>query len=88
MGGGEPSQNLLKLVREDLRLPLRTALYQAAHDRGNVVVENLQVRTDEGLKTINLLIRPVLREEDTTRGFILVIFEEAEQKQRAKEDSL
>ncbi len=87
VGGGEPSQNLLKLVREDLRLPLRTALYQAAHDRGNVVVENLEVTTDEGLKTINLLIRPVLREEDTTRGFILVIFEEAEQKQRAKADS-
>ena len=84
VGGGEPSHNLLKLVREDLRLPLRTALYQAAHDRGNVVVENLEVTTAEGLKTINLLIQPVLREEDTTRGFILVVFEEAEQKQRAE----
>src|SRR5262249_55607213 len=29
IAGGEPSQNLLKLVRQELRLELRSALYQA-----------------------------------------------------------
>ena len=84
VSGGEPSHNLLKLVREELRLRLRTALYQAMQDGTNVDVHGLEVSTDEGLKTINLMVRPVLREEDATRGFILVIFEEADKEELAK----
>ncbi len=34
--GGEPSHNLLKAIRPELRLELRTALYQAAQKRTNV----------------------------------------------------
>ncbi len=81
LSGGEPSHNLLKLVREELRLSLRTALYQAVQDGINVDVHGLEVTTDEGLKTINLMVRPVLREEDPTRGYILVIFEEADNEE-------
>ena len=73
--GGEPSHNLLKLVRPELRLELRTALYQAVNDRINVDTHPLTVATDEGIHTVNILVRPVLREEDTTRGFVLVLFE-------------
>lgn len=77
MGGGEPSHNLLKIVRPELRLELRTALYQAVHDRTNVEASGLKVTTDDGVQTINIIVRPVLRGEHTTRGFILVLFEEA-----------
>jgi two-component system, chemotaxis family, CheB/CheR fusion protein len=84
LSGGEPSHNLLKLAREELRLSLRTALYQAVQDGINVDVHGLEVATDQGLKTINLMVRPVLREEDATRGYILVIFEEADQEEVAK----
>ncbi|HEY2975674.1 MAG TPA: chemotaxis protein CheB [Pyrinomonadaceae bacterium] len=76
MGGGEPSHNLLRIVRPELRLELRTALYQAVHDRTNVEVPGLRVDTDNGFRMVNIIVRPVLREEDTTRGFILVLFEE------------
>jgi two-component system, chemotaxis family, CheB/CheR fusion protein len=73
--GGEPSQNLLKLVRPDLRLELRTALYQAVQRRMNVEAQNIEVVIDSQTETVNIHVRPVLRENDTARGFLLVLFE-------------
>lgn len=75
IAGGDPTYNLLRIVRPELRLSLRTALYQAIQDRINVEARGLHVETEEGLETVNLLVRPVLREEDPSRGFILVVFE-------------
>lgn len=75
--GGDPSHNLMKVIRPELRLELRTALYQAVHDRINVEVRDLRVATDDSLQTINIMIRPVLRDDDLKRGFLLVLFEDA-----------
>jgi len=85
--GGEPSQNLLKLVRPELRLDLRSAIYQAIHKKTAVEVQNLPVTTDnQKIETINLHIKPVLRNDDIARGFILVLFEPtAEKKDKEKE---
>ncbi|HKE56387.1 MAG TPA: CheR family methyltransferase [Pyrinomonadaceae bacterium] len=87
VSGGEPSVNLLKIVRPELRLELRTALYQAVHDRINVEAKGLRVSTDEGIKTLNILVRPVLREEDVTRGFVLVLFVEAKEETQGAEET-
>jgi two-component system CheB/CheR fusion protein len=76
LGGGEPSHNLLKIVRPELRLELRMALYQAVHDRTNIEVPGLKVDTTDGTQIVNIIVRPVLREEDAARGFLLVLFEE------------
>jgi two-component system CheB/CheR fusion protein len=77
MAGGEPSHNVLKLVRPELRLELRTALYQAVQNRTNVEARGLRLRVEDRTQTINLLVKPVLRDGDLARGFILVVFEEA-----------
>jgi two-component system CheB/CheR fusion protein len=74
--GGEPTLNLLNIVRPELRLELRTALYQAAQDNTNVETRELQVRIDNRLEIVKLKVRPVLRADDATRGFLLVLFEE------------
>ncbi|MGH9908368.1 MAG: CheR family methyltransferase, partial [Pyrinomonadaceae bacterium] len=79
LGAGQPSHNLLKIIRPELRLELRTALYQAVSDRTNVETRGLRAVTDDGTRTVNILVRPVLRDGDTTRGFILVLFEETDQ---------
>ncbi|HKX29834.1 MAG TPA: CheR family methyltransferase [Blastocatellia bacterium] len=76
MGGGEPSHNLLKIVRPELRLELRTALYQAIQKRTNVEARGLRINVDGRNRAINLVVRPVLRENDSARGFILILFEE------------
>jgi two-component system, chemotaxis family, CheB/CheR fusion protein len=81
--GGEPSNNLLRVVRPELRLDLRTALYQAVQKRANVEARGLQVRVNDRTQIVNLIVRPVMRDDDPARGFILVIFEEVQEKERS-----
>ncbi len=75
MGGGEPTTDILKLIRQDLHLPLRTALYQAVQKGTNVEVKNLALQINGRAEVINLHVRPVLRPNDTARGFLLLVFE-------------
>ncbi|HVF27128.1 MAG TPA: CheR family methyltransferase, partial [Pyrinomonadaceae bacterium] len=77
VAGGEPSNNLLKVIRPELRLELRSALYQAVGRRTNLEVKNLIVQSDGRRETINIHVRPVLRPDDAARGFLLVLFEPA-----------
>lgn len=74
--GGEPSNNLLKLIRPELRLELRTALYQALQRKTNVESRNLKIKLNDHTETINIHVRPVLQEGDTAQGFILILFEQ------------
>ncbi len=80
IAGGEPSQNLLKLVKPELRLELRSALYQAVQRRSAVEARGLKVNINDHPETLNIHVRPVLREGDTARGFILVLFEASAEK--------
>ncbi len=75
IGGGEISQNLLKLVKPELRMELRSALYQAMQRQSVVEARGLKVGVDDKTETINIHVRPVLRHDDMARGYILVIFE-------------
>src|SRR5205085_3942710 len=77
VAGGEPSHNLLDLVRPEIRIELRTALYQAAQNRTSVEARGLPVRLDGGTRHVNLLVRPVFGEGDPAHGYILVVFEDA-----------
>jgi two-component system CheB/CheR fusion protein len=78
VGGGEPSKNLLKLVRQELRLELRSALYQAVQRHSAVETRQLKVTIDDRTETITMHVRPVLQTSDVARGFILVLFERVE----------
>lgn len=79
--GGEPSNNILKLIKPELRQKLRTALYQALQKQTNIEVKNLPVKINGNTEIINLHVRPVLRTNDTAHGFILLIFESSQDKQ-------
>src|SRR4030095_4540277 len=74
--GGEPTNSLLKLIRPELRLDVRTALHHALHIGTPVQTRLIDVSTNHGTKRVNVLVRPVLREGDPNHGFILVIFQE------------
>lgn len=78
--GGEPSTNIFKMIKQELRPKLRTALYQAEQKRVNIEVKNLPVIADSETKIINLHVRPVFRKNDTARGFILIVFEPLDEK--------
>ena len=76
--GGEPTFNLLKVIRRELRLELRTALYQAVQRNTNVEAKNLKIEIGGATEAINIHVRPILQENDAARGFILVLFETAQ----------
>ncbi|HUR96644.1 MAG TPA: CheR family methyltransferase [Pyrinomonadaceae bacterium] len=73
--GGDASNNLLKLINPELRLELRSALYQAVQKKANIVARGIDVEIGNETETLNIHVRPVLGNEDTARGFILVVFE-------------
>jgi two-component system, chemotaxis family, CheB/CheR fusion protein len=72
---GDPSVNLLKVIRPELRLELRTALYQAVQRKTDIRLNELKVCFESGTELINILIRPILRPFEGTSGLVLVVFE-------------
>lgn len=85
MTGGEPSQNLLKLVRQDLRLELRSALYQAVQRQTAVDAKGLQVNLDGQTENLTIHIRPIFRQGDVANGLILIIFERNAEEEARQE---
>jgi two-component system CheB/CheR fusion protein len=75
--GGSLSTNLLALICPELRLELRSTLYQAAHKKTDVESRTIPVPVRDETKFIKMRIRPVLSEEDVARGLFLVLLEEA-----------
>ena len=75
--GGEPTKNLLELIKPELRLALKSSLYQAVQNRTHVEARRQNVSTDVGLQSINLIVRPVFSSDDSKRGLVLVLFEQA-----------
>jgi two-component system, chemotaxis family, CheB/CheR fusion protein len=76
VSGGEPTNNLLRLIRPELRLELRTALYNSVQNRIAVETPSVEIPTDGSIAKIRMSVRSVFRETDATRGFILVLFRE------------
>jgi two-component system, chemotaxis family, CheB/CheR fusion protein len=75
--GGEPTRDLLAMVRPELRPDLRTALHQASTERSAVHVERILVSFEDGDRYVDLTVKPVLRDGDPARGYFLVVFTEA-----------
>ncbi|HEX5110481.1 MAG TPA: CheR family methyltransferase [Vicinamibacterales bacterium] len=88
ISGGEPSRDVLKLVRQELRGDLRTALHQAGRQRANVEVRGVRLEGELRDRRVNIYVRPVLREGDPAKGFFLILFEEAEVPDTVPEPSL
>jgi two-component system CheB/CheR fusion protein len=82
--GGEPSLNLLSLVRPELRLELRAALYQATQKKIDVEARTVALRVGDETRLISIQVKPVLSEEDNARGFILVVFAEPHEAEAAE----
>lgn len=75
--GGEPSNNLLKVVHPDLRADLRTALFTARQDGQTAEYRSLTVRIDGENRFVNLRVYPS-DVPDAEGVYLLVIFEETE----------
>jgi len=75
--GGEPSLNLTTLVHPQLRLELRTALYQATHTGKSVEARRVRLERDGRHYYVNMVVRP-FRDNEAGSDYMLVIFDEVE----------
>ena len=78
MGGGEPSRNLLTLVLPELRLELRSAIYQASQNAASVECRPVALTEKQELGTVAMTVRP-FRDDDAETDFLLVLFNCVEQ---------
>jgi two-component system CheB/CheR fusion protein len=75
---GEPSRNLIALVEPELRLELRTALFQAIQSGKSVETRRISMERNERVFYVNITARPVF-DVNTTTDFVLVLFHKVEQ---------
>ncbi len=73
---GGASLNLLKMAREGIKLPLRSAIHEAKKQNSPVRTEGLQVKFNGRLKELNLEVLPV-KAPHPGEGYFLILFEDA-----------
>jgi two-component system CheB/CheR fusion protein len=71
---GEASFNLMKMVKEEFKLELQTAVYLARKRKESVTRENIQFRDDGQVKEANLEVTPI-QIPQSNETFFLVLFE-------------
>ncbi|MGB6056062.1 MAG: CheR family methyltransferase [Burkholderiaceae bacterium] len=76
--GGEPSRNLISLVYPELRVELRTALFQARQSGKSVEARRVQLPRDDRVFYVNMIVRP-FHDEEAADDFLLVLFDEVEE---------
>ena len=87
--GGEPSRDLLSMIRPELRPDLRTALLEAGTKHTVVDIRDVPVVLDGEIRRVDISVKPVLRDGDPARGFILITFNEGvERNSEQKEPSV
>jgi two-component system CheB/CheR fusion protein len=76
--GGEPSHNLLSLVHPELRLELRTALFQAVQSNKSVEARRVRLQRNDRNYFVNMVAKP-FRDHQADADFVLVLFDEVEE---------
>ena len=72
---GDASFNVIKMAREGIRLPLRTAIHEAKKQAAPVRNEGLQVKFNGQFKEVNLEVIP-LKAPHPGEGHYLILFED------------
>ncbi len=74
---GEPSRNLLTVINPDLRLELRTALFQALQQGKRVEAESVRFPHGETSSCVNITVHP-FHDEASGTDVVAVFFNEAD----------
>lgn len=72
---GEPSFNIFKMAKDDIRYSLSIALHKAVQQHTTIVENDVRITDDSGVRLIDLVIRPVDKEK-VAHEMYMVIFEE------------
>ena len=75
---GEPSHNLLTVIQPELRLELRTALFQALRSGKSIEARKVRIQRDGKDRQVNMIARPVHDAEVSSGPLVLVQFDEVD----------
>lgn len=75
VAGGEPSRNILALIIPDLRLELRSAIFQSLQTGGLIACRPVALASDGVAKLVAMNVR-TFRDEDSAADYLLVQFVE------------
>ncbi|WP_152603081.1 CheR family methyltransferase [Caballeronia sordidicola] len=76
--GGEPSSNMIAVVLPELRLDLRTALFQAAQTGNSVEARRVKLQRNGLSSYVNMTVRP-FHDAAADADFLLVLFDEVQE---------
>ena len=80
---GAASLNIIDQARQGLRIVLRSAIREAVSSRQPVIRENVVVRTPDGLRPIDLVVRPVA-ETHKASNLLAVVFQPAKSRDKGR----
>ena len=83
--GGEPTTNLLRVVHPNLRIGLRTALFQAAETNLPVKVPHVPMETEGAQRLLDIRVSPA---REAAPGFLIVVFDVQEPLQQTVEEEV
>lgn len=72
---GEPSLNIMKMVRKDLHVELMTTIHKAIKTKKTVTKKGIQIKDHGNLRIVNLEVKPLL-EPKSFEGLALVLFDD------------
>jgi two-component system CheB/CheR fusion protein len=70
--------NLLKLVPNDLSIPISTAVRKAIKENERVIARNVKLTTDTKERTITIIVKPYLVQKTYMQPFLFIILKEEE----------
>jgi len=74
MPTGEPSYNLLKIAREDIRYQLSILLHKCQKEKKPVTCEDMNIAINGDIVPINIVVKPIT-DPGIKKGFLMVLFE-------------
>ncbi|MBT1695739.1 PAS domain-containing protein [Fulvivirgaceae bacterium PWU4] len=76
--------NLLKLVSPDLSVALGMSIRRAIHEQEKTVMRNVRIVDGNLERSVNILVKPYLQQQEYQQAFLFVIIQEQEKHKRIK----
>ncbi|MBI5218598.1 MAG: PAS domain S-box protein [Bacteroidia bacterium] len=80
---GEPSNNIIQMAREGLRMHLANAIYKVAAEKKEVKYENLKINSNGATNMVNVTVIPVMKPKEF-ENLIMVVFTDVAEKTDVK----
>lgn len=71
---GEPTFNLLKISRDDIRFKLNTLLHKCQKEKKQVKSKDMKIMYDGNVASVNIIVKPVI-DPAIKNEFMMVLFE-------------